>query len=76
MARETGRNAANGGNSFNSNRRGFLGSTGLAAMGAIIGAALPHSGNVAGIPRAHAQADCRVFAIVTVDLQKACNLAH
>jgi adenylate kinase len=35
-----------------------------------------HSGNVARIPRAHAQADWRVFAIVTVDLQKACNLAH
>jgi hypothetical protein len=27
MARETGQNAANGGNSFSFNRRGFLGST-------------------------------------------------
>ncbi len=56
MARETGRNAANGGNSFNSNRRGFLGSTGLAAMGAIVGSTMPLSGNSAGIPSAHAQA--------------------
>jgi DMSO/TMAO reductase YedYZ molybdopterin-dependent catalytic subunit len=53
MARETGRN---GGNSFNSNRRGFLGSTGLAAMGAIVGSTMPLSGNRAGIPSAHAQA--------------------
>ena len=36
MARETGQN---GGNSFDTNRRGFLGSTGLAAMGAIVGSA-------------------------------------
>lgn len=56
MARETGQNAANGGNSFNSNRRGFLGSTGLAAMGAIVGGTMPLPGNGAGIPRAHAQA--------------------
>jgi sulfite oxidase len=56
MARETGRNAANGGNSFNSSRRGFLGSTGLAAMGAIVGSTMPLSGNSAGIPSAHAQA--------------------
>ncbi|HEY3223322.1 MAG TPA: sulfite oxidase [Pseudolabrys sp.] len=56
MARETGRNAANGGNSFNSTRRGFLGSTGLAAMGAIVGSTMPLSGNSAGIPSAHAQA--------------------
>jgi len=56
MARETGRNAANGGNNFNSNRRGFLGSTGLAAMGAIVGSTMPLSGNSAGIPSAHAQA--------------------
>ena len=53
MARETGRN---GGNSFNSDRRGFLGSTGLAAMGAIVGSTMPLSGNSAGIPSAHAQA--------------------
>jgi sulfite oxidase len=56
MAREFGRNAANGGNSFNSDRRGFLGSTGLAAMGAIVGSTMPLSGNSAGIPSAHAQA--------------------
>src|SRR5712675_3220299 len=56
MARETGRKAANSGNSFNFNRRGFLGSTGLAAMGAIIGSTMPLSGNGAGIPSAHAQA--------------------
>jgi hypothetical protein len=56
MARETGQNAANGGNSFNSSRRGFLGSTGLAAMGAIVGSTMPLSGNSAGIPSAHAQA--------------------
>ena len=56
MARETGQNAANGGNSFNFNRRGFLGSTGLAAMGAIVGSTMPLSGNSAGIPSAHAQA--------------------
>src|SRR4051812_21236950 len=56
MARETGRNAANDGNSFNTSRRGFLGSTGLAAMGAIIGSTVPFSGNSAGIPSAHAQA--------------------
>ena len=56
MARETRRNASNGGNSFNSNRRGFLGSTGLAAMGAIVGSTMPLSGNSAGIPSAHAQA--------------------
>ncbi|WP_275185125.1 molybdopterin-dependent oxidoreductase [Bradyrhizobium sp. CSA112] len=56
MARETGRNAANGGTGFKTNRRGFLGSTGLAAMGAIIGSAVPLSGNGPGIPGAHAQA--------------------
>src|SRR5215207_9694958 len=56
MGREAGRNAANGGNSFNSDRRGFLGSTGLAAMGAIVGSTMPLSGNSAGIPSAHAQA--------------------
>src|SRR5215216_404520 len=53
MARETG---PNGGNSFNSDRRGFLSSTGLAAMGAIVGSTMPLSGNSAGIPSAHAQA--------------------
>ncbi|HST12960.1 MAG TPA: hypothetical protein VLL05_21455, partial [Terriglobales bacterium] len=56
MTRETGRDAANGGNSFNSDRRGFLSSTGLAAMGAIVGSTMPLSGNGAGIPSAHAQA--------------------
>src|SRR5215212_7757702 len=55
MARETGQNAATGGNSFNFNRRGFLGSTGLAAMGAVVGSTMPLSGNSAGIPSAHAQ---------------------
>ena len=52
MARETGQN---GGNSFNTNRRGFLGSTGLAAMGAIVGSTMPLSSNSVGIPSAHAQ---------------------
>src|SRR5215212_6667884 len=56
MTRETGRNTANGGDSFSSSRRGFLGSTGLAAMGAIVGSTMPLSGNSAGIPSAHAQA--------------------
>src|SRR2546430_17328243 len=56
MGRETGRNTANGGNGFNANRRAFLGSTGLAAMGAIIGSTMPLSRNSAGIPSAHAQA--------------------
>ena len=56
MARETGRNAANGGTGFKINRRGFLGSTGLAAMGAIIGNAVSLSSNGPGIPGAHAQA--------------------
>ena len=56
MARETGRNAANAPNNLNSNRREFLTSTGLAAMGAIVGSTMPLSGNSAGIPSAHAQA--------------------
>ncbi len=55
MASETGRNAANGRNRFNFNRRGFLGSTGLAAMGAIVGSTMPLSGDGVGIPSAHAQ---------------------
>ena len=50
MARETGRNAANGGTGFKINRRGFLGSTGLAAMGAIIGNAVSLSSNAQAFP--------------------------
>ena len=53
MARKPGGTPANGGNSFNSSRRGFLGSTGLAAMGAIVGSTMPLSGNGAGNSRAH-----------------------
>ena len=49
-------NAAEGGGSFNTSRRGFLGSTGLAAMGAIIGGVMPLSQNGGGIPAANAQA--------------------
>ncbi len=56
MARETGRDAADSGISFNTSRRGFLGSTGLAALGAAIGGGLPLSRNGDGIPAAHAQA--------------------
>jgi sulfite oxidase len=48
--------AAGSGHSINASRRGFLGSTGLAAAGAILGGALPLSGNGAGIPAAQAQA--------------------
>ena len=48
-------NAAEGG-SFSTSRRGFLGSTGLAAIGAIIGGVLPLSPDGGGIPAAHAQA--------------------
>jgi len=55
MSQETGA-AAGSGHGFDASRRGFLGSTGLAAMGAIIGGILPLSGNGAGIPGAHAQA--------------------
>jgi DMSO/TMAO reductase YedYZ molybdopterin-dependent catalytic subunit len=36
-------------------RRGFLGSTGLAAMGAMIGAAMPFSSTSGGLPAASAQ---------------------
>src|SRR5437016_4632012 len=56
MARETGRNATNGGTGFKINRRGFLGSTGLAAMGAIIANAVSLYCNVPGIPSDYAQA--------------------
>ena len=55
MARETGGNTADG-NKFDTGRRRFLGSSGLAAMGAVIGGVLPLSGDGAGIPPAHAQA--------------------
>ena len=55
MERETGRNSANG-NTLDFSRRRFLGSSGLAATGAIIGGALPLPGNGGGIPQAHAQA--------------------
>ena len=55
MARETGGNAADG-NKFETSRRRFLGSSGLAAIGAAIGGALPLSRNGMGIPQAHAQA--------------------
>jgi hypothetical protein len=55
MARETGGNAA-GGNDFHTSRRRFLGSSGLAAIGAVMGGVLPLPRNGAGIPQAHAQA--------------------
>ena len=55
MARETGGNTADG-NNFETSRRRFLGSSGLAAIGAVIGGALPLSRNGIGIPQAHAQA--------------------
>jgi len=54
MAREPEGNAA-AGNKFNTSRRRFLGSSGLAAIGAVIGGALPLSRN-GSIPQAHAQA--------------------
>ena len=44
------------GNKFETSRRRFLGSSGLAAIGAVIGGALPLSRNGVGIPQAHAQA--------------------
>ena len=53
MARETGGNTADG-NKFETSRRRFLGSSGLAAIGAVIGGALSRNG--AGISQAHAQA--------------------
>ena len=49
MARETGGNTADG-NKFETSRRRFLGSSGLAAIGAVIGGALPLSRNGIGIP--------------------------
>ena len=55
MARETGGNTADG-NNFDTSRRRFLGSSGLAAIGAVIGGVLPLSRNGIGIPQAHAQA--------------------
>ena len=55
MARETGGNTADG-NNFHTSRRRFLGSSGLAAIGAVIGGTLPLSRDGAGIPQAHAQA--------------------
>ena len=55
MARETGGSAADG-NGFDTSRRRFLGSSGLVAIGAVIGGALPLSRNGIGIPQAHAQA--------------------
>jgi hypothetical protein len=44
MARETGGDTAEG-NKFETSRRRFLGSSGLAAIGAVIGGALPLSRN-------------------------------
>ena len=44
------------GRSFSTSRRGFLGSTGLAAIGAIIGGVMPLPGDGGGIPSAQAQA--------------------
>ena len=55
MARETGGNTADG-NNFHTSRRRLLGSSGLAAIGAVMGGVLPLSRNGAGIPQAHAQA--------------------
>src|SRR6185436_4310468 len=55
MARETGGDTAED-NKFETSRRRFLGSSGLAAIGAVIGGALPLSRNGIGIPQAHAQA--------------------
>ena len=55
MARETGGNTADG-NKFETSRRRFLGSSGLAAIGAVIGGVLPLSRDGVGIPQAHAQA--------------------
>ena len=55
MARETGSNTV-GGTNFDTSRRRFLSSSGLAAMGAVIGGTLPFSREGAGIPQAHAQA--------------------
>src|SRR6478672_933269 len=55
MARETGGNTADG-NTFDTSRRRFLGGSGLAAIGAVIGGVLPLSREGAGIPQAHAQA--------------------
>ena len=48
--------AVEGGSHFTTSRRGFLGSTGLAAMGAVIGGVMPLSPDGGGIPAAHAQA--------------------
>ena len=55
MARETGGNTADN-NRFDTSRRRFLGSSGLAAIGAVIGGVVPLSRDGAGIPQAHAQA--------------------
>jgi sulfite oxidase len=55
MARETGGNTADS-NRFDTSRRRFLGSSGLAAMGAIIGSVLPLSRDGSVIQQAHAQA--------------------
>ena len=54
MTRETVGNTADG-NTFDTSRRRFLGSSGLAAIGAVIGGVLPLPGS-RGIPQAHAQA--------------------
>ena len=53
-----GKNAANAERGVDANRRRLLGGTALAAMGAIIGGAMPLSGNGGGIPGAHAQGNC------------------
>ncbi|MDO9561304.1 MAG: molybdopterin-dependent oxidoreductase, partial [Bradyrhizobium sp.] len=54
MTRET-RTMADG-VGFNTSRRAFLGSTGLAALGAMVGGVLPLSPGGGGIPAAQAQA--------------------
>ncbi|MBA4036836.1 MAG: molybdopterin containing oxidoreductase, partial [Bradyrhizobium sp.] len=53
MMRDKG---SSNGNDMDVSRRRFLGSSGLAVTGAIIGGALPFSGGGSGIPQAHAQA--------------------
>ena len=52
MARETGGDTADGSN-FDTSRRRLLGSSGLAAIGAVIGGALPLSRNGTGIPQGY-----------------------
>ena len=56
MAREIGGDTAEG-NKFETSRRRFLGSSGLAAIGGVIGGALPLSRNGIGIPPGFARHD-------------------